>query len=156
MDADVRTSRRRSWGVITAVAVVAGMVTSGGTYGASATDEAPEPLGPGEVTIEVGMKYTQFDVDEIRVRPGTRVRFVLKNEDPIGHEMIVGDELVHAQHAAGTHAEHPPVPGEVSVEPLETAVTTYEFDDPGTIEFACHLPGHYDYGMRGEIVVVTD
>lgn len=146
-------SRLRSWGVTAAVAMVVGMVTSGATYAASPTDEAPEPLGPGEVTIEVGMKYTQFDVEEIRVRPGTRVRFVLENEDPIAHEMIVGDEFVHAQHAQATHAEHPPVPGEVSVEPLDTAVTTYEFDDPGTIEFACHLPGHYDYGMHGEIVV---
>ena len=29
------------------------------------------------------------------------------------------------------------------------------FDEPGTVEMACHLPGHYDFGMRGEIDVVA-
>ena len=35
-----------------------------------------------------------------------------------------------------------------------TAVTTFTFDEPGTFEFACHLPGHYEYGMHGEVEVV--
>ena len=48
---------------------------------------------------------------------------------------------------------HPPVPGEVSVGPNATASTIYVFDEPATVEFACHLPGHLAYGMRGEIEV---
>ena len=30
--------------------------------------------------------------------------------------------------------------------------TTYTFDG-GNLLFGCHLPGHYDYGMRGLVVV---
>jgi uncharacterized cupredoxin-like copper-binding protein len=28
------------------------------------------------------------------------------------------------------------------------------FDEPGIVEMACHLPGHYAFGMKGEIEVV--
>jgi uncharacterized cupredoxin-like copper-binding protein len=40
------------------------------------------------------------------------------------------------------------------VSPNDRAVTTFRFDEPGTVEFACHLPGHYEYGMHGTIEVV--
>ena len=62
---------------------------------------------------------------------------------------------VHARHEGGHEAEHPPVPGELSVGPDEQGVTSYVFDEPGTVEMACHLPGHYAFGMRGEIAVVA-
>ncbi len=54
------------------------------------------------------------------MRPGTVVRFVVTNDDPILHELIVGDDAVHARHATGTEAAHPPVSGEVSVRPGDT------------------------------------
>ena len=68
----------------------------------------------------------------------------------------MADTLVDAvtRHRNGTEAKHAPRPGELSVGPDEQGVTTYRFDDPGVIEMACHLPGHYDYGMRGEVEVV--
>ena len=46
------------------------------------------------------------------------------------------------------------MPGEVTVEPGTTASTTYHFHALGDMEFACHLPAHYQYGMRGTIHVV--
>ena len=82
------------------------------------------------------------------------MRFVVSNDDPINHELIVGPQSIHDRHRNGTEAEHPPRPGEISVGPDEQGVTRYTFDTPGTIEIACHLPGHYDYGMRGEVEVV--
>ena len=82
------------------------------------------------------------------------MRFVVRNHDPIRHELIVGPPEVHARHAAGHEAVHPPVPGEVSVEPDATAETVYEFDQVGTVIFACHLPGHDEYGMNGQVEVV--
>lgn len=152
--------RRASIGVVVAVLVT----TAGYAYDMAAGAEEPggadrrggegPVYGPGEVTLALDAHYSQFEVDEIKVRVGTRVRFVLRNEDPIGHELIVGDEAVHAVHTAGTHTEHAPIPGEVSVRALETGVTTFEFDEPGEVEFACHLPGHYESGMHGTIVVL--
>ena len=82
------------------------------------------------------------------------MRFVLRNHDPIRHELIVGPADVHARHANGTEAVHPPRPGEVTVEPNATASTTYEFDGTGAVIFACHLPGHNEYGMNGVVEVL--
>jgi uncharacterized cupredoxin-like copper-binding protein len=110
-------------------------------------------LGPGVVTVEVGIHHSRFSIDDLRVRPGTLVRFVVTNDDPIHHEFIVGGDDVHAANEAGHEAFHPPVPGEVGVDPGETALTVYRFDDPGKVLFACHLPGHLAYGMKGYVTV---
>ena len=117
--------------------------------------DPPSPaMGPGDVVVEMDIEHSLFTPTDLRVVEGTRVRFVLVNGDPIGHELIVGPADVHARHEGGHEAEHPSIPGEVSVGPNLTAVTTYRFDEPGTFEFACHLPGHYEHGMHGEVEVV--
>ena len=96
------------------------------------------------------------DGPPVRVRPHTEVRFVVVNHDPIGHELIVGGPEVQARHASGHEAYHPPVPGEVSVPAEGRASTTYVFHAPGPVEYACHLPRHYEYGMHGIVEVVAD
>ena len=79
---------------------------------------------------------------------------MLRNDDPIGHELIVGPPAVHDRHRHGTEAAHEPRDGELSVGPDGQGVTTYVFDEPGVVEMACHLPGHYAFGMHGRIEVV--
>jgi plastocyanin len=152
------SARRARWaalGVVVAAGLGAGC---GGSAGAGepglGSGSGPEALGPGEVTVTLHVEHSLFEPTELRVVEGTTVRFVVDNTDPIGHELIVGPPDVHARHESGTHARHGPVPGEVSVEPNAEAATTYRFDEPGTVEFACHLPRHYDYGMHGTIEVV--
>ena len=41
----------------------------------------------------------------------------------------------------------------MSIPPHETGVTTYTVHTPGTVLFACHLPGHFAYGMKGYVIV---
>ena len=113
-------------------------------------------LGPGPVTVTIDVDHSRFTPTVIRVRSHTDVRFVIVNHDPIGHEFIVGGPEVHARHASGHEAYHPPVPGEVSVPADTRASTTYSFHAPGAVEFACHLPGHYQYGMHGTVVVTPE
>jgi uncharacterized cupredoxin-like copper-binding protein len=150
-----RSARQMLARMLIVPAVVASVVTGGAYAFMQATaPEPPTPLGPGEVTVELGVEHSLFTTEEIRVYEGTRVRFVLDNDDPINHELVMGDASVHARHAAGMEAKHAPIPGEVSVSPNDRAVTTFRFDEPGTVEFACHLPGHYEYGMHGTIEVV--
>jgi uncharacterized cupredoxin-like copper-binding protein len=114
---------------------------------------ASEVLGPGLVEVELGIEHSRFSVDRLRVAEGTTVRFIVRNTDPIAHELIVGDSDVHARHRLGNEREHPPVPGEVSVGPHETRSTVFTFDEPGEVSFACHLPGHVAYGMEGVVIV---
>lgn len=150
----MRRAARRSAGagVLLAAVGAAGLAVAG--RGAQA-GEGGSPLGPGTVTVELGIHHSTFDTTTLRVREGTTVRFVLDNGDPIRHELIVGPPAVHRRHETGAEASHPPRPGEVSVEPLAAASTTYEFDEPGLVEFACHLPGHVAYGMVGTVEVLA-
>jgi len=106
--------------------------------------------GPSERTVEITVHHSRFSVDELRVRPGETVRFVLRNTDPIPHELIAGDQSVQDIHETGTESHHADRPGEVSVAPGATAVTTYRFGRAGSqVLFGCHLPGHWAYGMQG-------
>ena len=139
--------------IVAAVAVAGGVAAY--AYDADSSPAGANVLGPGEVSVELGIEHSRFSFDRLQVRPGTTVRFRVRNTDPIGHELIVGDDEVHRRHATGTEALHPPVPGEVSVGPHETGLTTYAFDEPGTVDFACHLPGHLGYGMKGVVVVTV-
>lgn len=110
--------------------------------------------GPPERTVELTVHHSQFSTGELRVRPGETVRFVVRNTDPIAHELIVGDESVQQHHEVGIEAHHGDRPGEVSVAPGATAVTTYRFGPVGSrVLFGCHLPGHWAYGMQGTIRV---
>jgi uncharacterized cupredoxin-like copper-binding protein len=114
----------------------------------------PSGLGPGAVTVELRIVHSRFEPDRITVHEGTDVSFVVTNDDPINHELIVGDDDVHARHESGTEAAHPPVPGEVSVPALASGTTSFRFDEPGRVLFACHLPRHFGYGMLGYVDVV--
>lgn len=146
-------------GAQVAVAVVAGLLTTVGGFaldpwGSDGADGS-DALGPGVVTVEVGIEHSRFTLpDDLRVVEGTLVRFVVSNGDPIGHEMVVGGQDVHRHHTTGTEPLHPPVPGEVTVGGGETGTTVYRFDDPGPVTYACHLPRHLEYGMVGQLEVV--
>jgi uncharacterized cupredoxin-like copper-binding protein len=115
------------------------------------------PGGAGERTVVVTMHHSHFQPSQVRVAPGERVRFVLRNSDPIDHEFILGDAIVQARHEQGRQRQHHgEVPGERSVPAGQEAATTYAFPaslDGRTLEFACHLPGHYAYGMHGAVRV---
>jgi uncharacterized cupredoxin-like copper-binding protein len=107
-----------------------------------------------ERTVELTVHHTRFSVDELHVRPGETVRFVVRNTDPIPHELIVGDQGLQDIHEVGTESHHGDRAGEVSVAPGATAVTTYRFGPAGgRLLFGCHLPGHWAYGMQGTITV---
>jgi uncharacterized cupredoxin-like copper-binding protein len=136
-----------------AAAVAAVVTVLSASAGATRSGDDAAALGPGLATVGLGIEHSAFSRQHVRVRAGTTIQFIVRNGDPIVHELIVGDDAVHARHATGREAAHPPVPGEVSVAPGDTAVTTYRFDQPGTVVFACHLPGHLEYGMQGTIEV---
>jgi uncharacterized cupredoxin-like copper-binding protein len=138
-----------------AVALAATVLAAARAADADAGGGGPRVLGPGPATVELRIEHSRFVPDVIRVREGTTLTFRVRNGDPIGHELIVGGPDVHARHESGTEAAHAPVPGEVSIAPLAVATTTFTFEPGGssTVVFACHLPGHVAYGMRGEIRV---
>ena len=127
-----------------AVVAVALLVATAGCSGNAGSEER-------EVHVE--LRFSRFVPDEFEFPAGTTVRFVVENRDPIDHEFLIGDEEVQQAHEEGTEPHHGAKPGEISVPAGETRTTTYTFDEPGTLLVGCHLPTHWDYGMRGEITV---
>ena len=125
-----------------------------GAVGGSAAPGAPAPR-PTDGVVHVSIHFSRFDPERIVVEPGQTVRFVIENTDPIDHEFIVGDERVQLVHEEGIEAHHDPRPGEVSVPSGAIVETTYTFPEggAGSLIFGCHLPGHYDFGMRGTVTI---
>ena len=103
--------------------------------------------------VHVELRFSRFVPDEFEFPAGTTVEFVVENRDPIDHEFLVGDQEVQDAHEEGTESHHGAKPGEISVPAGETRTTTYTFDEPGKLLIGCHLPTHWDYGMRGYVTV---
>jgi uncharacterized cupredoxin-like copper-binding protein len=148
---------RRGAPVVLVALVLLGALLAGQALAANHAAPSPgdEPLGPGAVTVTLTIHHSHFTPDHVRVRAGTTVRFVVDNQDPINHELIVGDDEVHRRHEAGTEPFHAPRPGEVSIPALQTAETTFAFPATASLLYACHLPGHFRYGMSGLVEVVA-
>jgi uncharacterized cupredoxin-like copper-binding protein len=134
--------------VVAAAALSAVAAASLGSCGGGARAAAPE-------TVHVTIRHSKFSPDHLRLRPGTTVRFVVHNTDPIEHELIVGDPAVQQEHEVGTDKLHEG-PGAVSLPAGATRTTTYTVPHPTVgqpLLYGCHLPGHWAYGMRGTIAL---
>ena len=133
------------------VAAVAGALLSAGVAWLL------EPGGRGgPATISITARYSRFEPDRVKVEPGSTVRFVIHNADPIDHEFIIGPPATHDIHERGEpHFHTGAVPGEVTVPAGATVETTWTFSPAGgnTVVYGCHLAGHWDYGMHGKALV---
>ena len=110
--------------------------------------------GPAPATnIEIGIRYSKFEPSRIAVPVGVPVTITLRNDDPIDHEWIVGDESVHAIHRVGTEPLHPNKPTEVVIPAGTTRTTVITFASTGSQQYICHLPGHEAYGMVGTVSI---
>jgi len=140
--------------------VVVGLLV--GCSGAAATPSpsaspTPSPSPSASDRIEVTLS------DEMRIEPGAMtipvgrpVTFVVTNGGAIDHEFFLGDEAMQAEHEeemteSGGMMGHDEENG-ISVEPGETRELTHTFASPAEWLAGCHVPGHYDAGMRATVV----
>jgi len=138
-------------GLGSARAVLAVATLVAGAVAATALAVASAAAGP--VTVEIRIHYSHYEPAWITVPAGRPVTFVIRNDDPIDHEWIVGDAALHERHRTGTEPYHDSRPTEISVDALTTKRTTITFGAPATLQYICHLPGHEAYGMVGTLVV---
>lgn len=108
-------------------------------------------------TITVDMlDKLRFSPDRITVAEGETIRFVIRNQGGMPHEMVIGTPAVLAEHAA-LMAKHPGMehdaPYMVHVDPGKTGEIVWHFNRTGSFEFACLIAGHYQAGMRGTLSV---
>ena len=113
------------------------------------TGRGPAP----SADVEIVIHYSKFEPSHIAVPVGVPVTITLRNDDPIDHEWIVGDEAVHAVHRIGTEPLHPDKPTEVVIPAGTTRTTVVTFDARGSLQYICHLPQHEAYGMVGTVTI---
>ena len=117
----------------------------------------PAPAAKATRTIELAMDdRMRFSLPEIRVQRGETVRFVLRNDGRLKHEMVLGTDKEIREHAQlmakFPNMEHDD-PNSASVAPGNQGELTWTFTRAGTFTYACLLPGHFEAGMHGRLVV---
>jgi uncharacterized cupredoxin-like copper-binding protein len=115
-------------------------------------------------TINVDMNDSmRFTPDTLQVAAGEAVKLVVHNSGKLPHEMVLGSEEALKAHAnemkksAGHSDEHHHDSGngwiELSVNPGETKEWVIRFDKAQTLQMACFIPGHFEAGMKGQLLV---
>lgn len=110
-------------------------------------------------TIQVEMADTmRFTPDALTVKAGDTVKFVVKNSGKQMHEMVLGTEKELKEHAAlmlkfPTMEHEEPYMAHVAAGKKEEIV--WQFTRAGEYHFGCLIPGHYEAGMKGRIMVVA-
>ena len=98
----------------------------------------------------------RFSPDRIEVRLGETIRFAHRNPGKMLHEMVIGTRPALDEHAElmkrFPDMEHDE-PWMAHVGPGEAGEIVWRFNRAGEFGFACLIPGHYEAGMVGTIVV---
>lgn len=133
------------------------------THGDTGHDDHVSVAGsPGDAanvgrTVEVAMNDNmRFTPDSLTFDAGETVRFMIRNDGKIPHEFVIGSMSELMEHAemmrsmpAMQHAEA----NMLTLAPGAEGELVWHFDAPGTVDFACLIPGHLEAGMKGAIAV---
>lgn len=108
-------------------------------------------------TIRVGMNdKMRFDPENIVVKKGENVRFIVANKGAVLHEMVLGTPQALKEHAE-LMKKHPGMehdePSMTHVKPGDTGEIVWQFTKAGEFQFACLIPGHFEAGMVGKVTV---
>ena len=106
-----------------------------------------------DVDMSDAMRYAPM---EITIKHGETVRFVARNSGKVMHEMVLGTMKELKEHLE-IMRKHPNMehdePHMAHVKPGSTAPMVWEFTKPGEFYYGCLMPGHFEAGMVGKIIV---
>lgn len=114
---------------------------------------------PKKVTRTVTVDMTdsmRFSPDVLKVKRGETVRLDVVNKGRVLHELVLGtpaDIQAHweamKKHPGMAHDQ----PQSAHVEAGRKGEVVWHFTKAGVFQFACLLPGHFEAGMVGKVVV---
>lgn len=123
---------------------------------------AGEPGNPKRASRTIVVTMTEsdgkmlFSPSRIEVRRNEQIKFVLTNTGYLDHEFMIATPEENKKHAA-LMQKYPDMehddPNGRTVKTKQKGELTWRFTKRGTFEFACLIPGHYESGMYGTIVV---
>ena len=107
--------------------------------------------------IRVDMADTmRFSPAQVTVKRGETVRFLARNRGHQVHEMVLGTRKELEDHAE-LMRKHPGMehdePNMVHVAPGKNGLIGWHFTRQGEFYYGCLIPGHFEAGMIGRIVV---
>ena len=108
-------------------------------------------------TIEIVMlDQMRFTPSVVKVKKGDVIKFVHSNSGVIMHEFVLGTPDSLAEHAemmkkfpGMEHSE----PYMTHVAPGKKGEVIWQFSEEGEFSFGCLIPGHFDAGMKGSVIV---
>src|SRR5207249_6681402 len=124
----------------------------------SATAPASSSVRPARTITISTTDQLRFAPSVLSVHAGETVAFDISNPSALPHEFTIGDQSVQLQHEQEMGSGNSMTIGHdaafsVDVAAGQTARLVYTFEQPGTLLFGCHVPGHYAAGMFGTITV---
>lgn len=125
-------------------------------FSAGELGDPNKPARTVKVTMEEEGKKMLFDPPVIEVHKGEQIRFVLFNEGTESHEFVLATAAENRQHAEVMkefpHMVHDD-PNAKRVDVFNEGQLLWKFTKTGEFEYACLIPGHYEAGMHGTIIV---
>ena len=101
-------------------------------------------------TVQISMSdRMRFEPALIRVKAGETVRLVAVNRGAQPHELVLGTMEELREHAQLMRK----FPNMVRVAPGGRGEIVWQFTKPGEFSYACLMPGHFEAGMVGRVVV---
>ncbi len=125
-------------------------------FAAGEPGDPKKPFRTVEIALTEGPGVMSYSVGRIEVRKGEQIKFVLNNTGYLAHEFLLDSIENNAKHKIEME-KHPDMehdePNGKKLEPKASSEIIWRFTKAGTFEFACLIPGHYEAGMKGIVVV---
>jgi uncharacterized cupredoxin-like copper-binding protein len=149
-------------GLATATALALVLVRGVATAHEAAHFSAGEPGNPKNPSrvVRIMMRESNgrmmFEPDQLEVKRGEQIRFVLTNAGELEHEFVLAtteENLKHYEEMKKNPDMEHDDPNGRRLKPKGRGELLWRFTKPGRFEYGCLIPGHREAGMTGIVIV---
>ena len=124
------------------------------TYGKPG--DPKKPSRPIILTMREDGGKMLFSPNRIEVRRGEQIKFMLRNNGAIDHEIVLAtlaENLKHMEEMQKNPDMEHDDPNAKRLKPKTRGEIVWLFTKAGEFDFSCLIPGHRESGMHGVVVV---
>ena len=126
------------------------------TFAAGEPADPKQPFRVVELAMTEGDGTMAFSPATVEVKKNEQIKFIIKNTGSLDHEFMLDSTEHNAKHKIAMEKnpemEHDD-PNGIRLQSSKSGEIFWKFSKGGTFEFACLIPGHYEAGMHGKVVV---